>query len=60
MPGLSLTWKLELNQTFIENWRTARKLQGNERVKVALDQFISLAAGQAWTSQAKPYIDPTF
>ncbi len=55
-----LTWKLELNQTFIENWRTARKLQGNERVKVALDQFISLAAGQAWTSQAKPYIDPTF
>jgi hypothetical protein len=55
-----LTWKLELNQTFIENWRTARKLQGNERVKVALDQFITLGAGHAWTSKAKPFIDPTF
>lgn len=55
-----LTWKLELNQTFVENWRTARKLQGNERVKVALDQFITLAAASTWTTQTKPYIDPSF
>lgn len=55
-----LTWKLELNQTFVENWRKARTLQGNQRVKVALDQFITLAAAHTWTTHAKPYIDPSF
>ena len=55
-----LTWKLELNQTFVENWRSARKLQGNDRVKQALDQFISLSAGQSWTIRNKPFIDPSF
>ncbi len=55
-----LTFKLDLNQTFVENWRAARKLNGNERVKVALDQFVSLTAGPLWTSKVKPFIDPTF
>lgn len=56
-----LTWRMQLPQTFIEAYSTARmNPQAPERLRLALDQTISMEAGHAWVTKHKPLLSQTF